>query len=59
MTLDSTRLADAGAATSIVAWLSSIAVQALPIIQLIAGVVAIVAGVLAARYHWKKARYID
>jgi hypothetical protein len=53
-----TRLADAGAVTSIGGWLVSHAIEANPIVQLIAGVVAIVAGLCAARYHWLKAKEI-
>lgn len=49
------RLADAGAAGSILAWLASIAAQTLPIVQWLAGVVAIFAGICAAIYHIKKA----
>lgn len=49
------RLADMGAAGSILAWLSSVAVQTLPIVQWIAGIVAILAGLCAAYYHLKKA----
>lgn len=50
------RLADAGAAGSVLAWLSSLAVQTLPIVQWLAGVVAIIAGLCAAYYHVKKVR---
>lgn len=49
------RLADLGAAGSFLGWLSSIAVQTLPIIQWCAGMVAIVAGLCAAYYHVNKA----
>jgi putative flippase GtrA len=50
------RLADFGAAGSIVAWVSSMAVQTLPIVQWLAGVAAIVAGLCAAYYHIRRAR---
>lgn len=50
------RLADAGAAGSLVAWVSSLAAQTLPIVQWIAGLVAIFAGICAAYYHIVKAR---
>jgi len=49
------RLADAGAATSIASWIISKAVEANPVIQLVAGIVAIFAGLCAARYHLLKA----
>lgn len=45
------RLADAAAAGSAIGWLASIAVQTLPIIQWLAGLAAIAAGIAAARYH--------
>lgn len=50
------RVADVGAATSIVGWLASLAAQALPIVQFVAGCVAIIAGLAATYYHVKKAR---
>lgn len=50
------RLADLGAVGSVLAWLSSIAVETLPIIQWLAGAVAIFAGLCAAWYHIKKGR---
>lgn len=52
------RLADIGAAGSIVAWLASVATATMPIVQWLAGVSAIVAGVCAACYHWRKVREI-
>jgi hypothetical protein len=54
--MNSERIADFAAAGSVVGWLSSVAVQTLPIIQWLAGVVAIVAGLAAAYYHIKNAR---
>lgn len=45
------RLADAGAVTSIGGWFVSMAVQAAPFIQDLAGIIAIVAGVFAIRFH--------
>lgn len=45
------RMADAAAAGSVIGWLASVAVQTLPIIQWLAGLAAIGAGVAAARYH--------
>ena len=54
--MTSERIADAGAAGSVLAWLSSLAVQTLPIVQWLAGVVAIIAGICAAYYHVKKTR---
>lgn len=53
------RLADIGAAGSIIAWLASLATATMPIVQWLAGVVAIVAGACAAWYHWRKIREID
>lgn len=53
-----TRLADTGAAVSVGGWFVTFAVQAEPIIQALAGIVAIIAGVFAARYHYLKAEEI-
>ena len=50
----STRLADAAAATSSLGWLASISTDTLPIFQLLAALVAIVAGVFAIAYHWQR-----
>jgi len=54
MTMTNTRAADAAAATSTLGWLASWATDALPIIQALAGIVAIVAGLFAIAYHWKR-----
>ena len=50
----STRLADAAAATSSLGWMASVAADTLPIFQLLAALVAIVAGGFAITYHWKR-----
>jgi hypothetical protein len=47
-------MADAAAATSTMGWLASVAADTLPIIQAVAGLVAIVAGGFAIAYHWKR-----
>lgn len=52
----STRVADAAAATSGLGWVASWATDALPIIQALAGIVAIVAGLFAIAFHWKRLR---
>jgi hypothetical protein len=54
--MNSERIADVAAAGSFIGWLSSVAVQTLPIIQWLAGLAAIVAGLAAAYYHIQKAR---
>jgi hypothetical protein len=54
MTMTNTRAADVAAATSTLGWLASWATNALPIIQALAGIVAIVAGLFAIAYHWKR-----
>lgn len=48
------KAADTAAAVSVPAWLVSLAAEALPVVQLIAGVIAIVAGGFAIAVHWKK-----
>lgn len=50
------KAADTAAAVSIPAWVVSLAAEALPIVQLIAGITAIVAGVFAIVVHWKRLR---
>lgn len=50
----STRLADAAAATSSIGWMASIATDTLPIFQLLAALVAIVAGGFAIAHHWQR-----
>jgi hypothetical protein len=50
----STRVADAAAATSSLGWLASVATDTLPIFQLLAAVVAIVAGCFAIAYHYRR-----
>jgi hypothetical protein len=47
-------LADAAAATSSLGWMASVAADTLPIFQLLAALVAIVAGGFAIAYHWKR-----
>lgn len=48
------RVADAAAATSGIGWLASWATDALPIIQAVSGIVAIVAGCFAIAYHYRR-----
>lgn len=48
------RVADAAAATSAFGWVASWATDALPIIQAFSGIVAIVAGLFAIAYHYKR-----
>jgi hypothetical protein len=50
------RAADTAAAVYIPAWVVSLAAEALPIVQLMAGVLAIVASVFAIVVHVKKLR---
>lgn len=50
------RAADTAAALSVPAWVVSLAAEALPIVQLIAGVLAIAASVFAIIVHVKKLR---
>lgn len=50
------RTADAAAAISVPAWLASWAVNALPIVQVVAGLVAIIAGLFAIAVHVQKLR---
>lgn len=50
----SERIADAGALSSIFIWLTSHALQWMPILQAASLLVAIVAGTLAAIFHLKK-----
>jgi hypothetical protein len=47
-------VADAAAATSSIGWLASVATDTLPIFQLLAALVAIVAGGFAIAYHWQR-----
>jgi hypothetical protein len=56
MPYDHSRLADAAAGTSLVGWLASWATDALPIIQAIAGLVAIAAGFITIWAHLKRLR---
>lgn len=48
------RVADAAAATSAFGWVASWATDALPIIQAVSGIVAIVAGCFAIAYHYRR-----
>jgi hypothetical protein len=50
------RLADAGAASSFFLWITSHALQWMPILQALSLIVAIIAGILAAAFHIKKLR---
>jgi hypothetical protein len=49
------RIADAGVALTGAGWIVSVAVEALPVVQVVAGIVAIIAGCCAAYYHLFKA----
>lgn len=49
-----TRVADAAAVISSAGAVTSWVVNAMPIVQFIAGVIAIIAGTFAAVYHYKK-----
>jgi hypothetical protein len=48
------RLADAGAAASLGLWLTSLALEWIPVLQALSLIVAIVAGILAGAYHLKR-----
>lgn len=50
------KLADAAAGTSVVGWVASWATDALPIIQAVAGLVAIIAGLFAIAAHYRRLR---
>jgi hypothetical protein len=50
------RLADAGAASSFFLWITSHALQWMPILQALSLIDAIIAGILAAAFHIKKLR---
>jgi hypothetical protein len=54
--MNNSRIADAAAAVSIPSWLISLAAEALPVVQVCAGLFAIVASVFAIVVHWKKLR---
>lgn len=54
MTQHSNRLADAAAAASGIGWLASWATDALPIIQAMAGIIAIISGAFAIAWHWRR-----
>lgn len=56
MTQHQHRIADAAAATSGLGWVASWATDALPIIQALAGIVAIVSGGFAIAYYIKRLR---
>lgn len=49
-----TRVADAAALVSGAGAVTSWVVNAMPIVQFIAGIIAIIAGIFAAIYHYKK-----
>lgn len=50
------RMADAATGVSTVGWIVSICAQALPVIQAIAGLLAIVSALFAIRYYHKRSR---
>jgi hypothetical protein len=54
--MNTERAADAAAAFSLPAWLISIAADALPLIQVVAGVLAIIASCFAIIVHRRKLR---
>jgi Mn2+/Fe2+ NRAMP family transporter len=54
--LNTQRAADAAATISIPSWLISIAADALPLVQVVAGLLAIVASVFAIFVHRRKLR---
>jgi hypothetical protein len=54
--MNTQRAADAAATISIPSWLISIAADALPLIQVVAGLLAIAASVFAIFVHRKKLR---
>ena len=56
---DHTKIADAAAIVSSLGAVTSWVVDALPLVQFIAGIVAIIAGLYAARYHYKKLKELD
>jgi len=54
-----TKIADTAAIVSSLGAFTSWVVDALPLVQFIAGIVAIVAGIYAARYHYKKLKELN
>ena len=52
--VEPTKAADTAAVVSSLGAFTSWVVDALPLVQFVAGVIAIVAGVFAAVYHYKK-----
>jgi hypothetical protein len=54
--MNTQRAADAAATISIPSWLISIAADALPLVQVVAGLLAIAASVFAIFVHLKKLR---
>lgn len=53
-----TKLADTGASVSVISWLTSLQV-ANEVVQIIAGIVAILAGMMAAIFHWKRIKALS
>jgi hypothetical protein len=53
------RIADAATVVSAMGAAASVAMEALPIVQLMAGLIAIVAGIFAIVYHYKKIQSMD
>lgn len=45
-----------GFSVTVVGWILSMAVQALPVVQALSGVIACVTGVFAIRYYYKAAK---
>ena len=56
---DHTKVADTAVIVSSLGAVTSWIVDALPWVQFIAGVVAIIAGIYAARYHYKKIKELN
>ena len=59
MMQDHTRVADTAAVISSLGAVTSWVVDALPWVQFVAGIIAIIAGVYAARYHAKKIKELN
>lgn len=56
MTTPVQKAADVAAAFSVPAWIVSLAVEALPLVQFCAGILAIIASIFAIAVNWKKLR---
>ena len=56
---DHTKVADTAVVISSLGAVTSWIVNALPWVQFVAGIVAIIAGLCAARYHYKKIKELN